>query len=124
MPRDPHEPVYVISIAAKLLQCHPQTLRLYEREGLLEPARSPQNIRLFSEADLERVRQIQRLTQDMGVNIAGVDIILDLLDQIRDLQDEVARLRSERARRTALVPAESAEHEGRRRRAKIVEIED
>ncbi|MFQ6131313.1 MAG: heat shock protein transcriptional repressor HspR [Armatimonadota bacterium] len=124
MPRDPHEPVYVISVAAKLLQCHPQTLRLYEREGLLEPARSPHNIRLFSEADLERVRQIQRLTQDMGVNIAGVEVILDLLDQIRELQNEVARLTSEHARRTALVPREGSEEQSGRRRAKIVEIED
>jgi len=123
MPRDAHEPVYVISVAAKLLQCHPQTLRLYEREGLLEPKRSPQHTRLYSEADLERVRQIQRLTQDMGVNIAGVEVVLDLLGQIRELQEQVARLQSEEARRTALVPVEPLSGKRRGRRTKIVEIE-
>ncbi len=124
MEHDPSEPVYVISVAAKLLDCHPQTLRMYEREGLLEPTRSPQNIRLFSDDDLERVRQIQRLTQDMGVNIAGVDIILDLLDQISALREENERLLREHAQRTALVPQRGSTRERRRRRrTRIVEIE-
>jgi len=104
------EPVYVISIAAKLLEVHPQTLRLYERLGLVAPARSVNNIRLYSARDVERVRRIQHLTQDMGVNLAGVDVVLDLLDKMererrvmerrlnqmrRELETQVARIRAE-----------------------------
>jgi len=85
------EPVYVISIAAKLLEVHPQTLRLYERLGLVAPARSGRNIRLYSRRDLERVRRIQHLTQDMGVNLAGVDVILDLLERMEREREAVAR---------------------------------
>jgi MerR family transcriptional regulator/heat shock protein HspR len=113
----------VISVAAKLLKCHPQTLRMYEREGLLEPRRSRQNRRLYSDDDLERIRQIRRLTQDLGVNIAGVDIILDLLDQVQDLQAEIDRLQSELVRRTALVPRQLKGKTTPPRQAKIVEIE-
>ncbi|HUT74764.1 MAG TPA: MerR family transcriptional regulator [Armatimonadota bacterium] len=104
------EPVYVISVAARLLEVHPQTLRLYERLGLMEPARNQRNIRLYSDSDVERVRRIQHLTQDMGVNLAGVEIILDLLDRLerereqadhrigdirRKFREYVARLREE-----------------------------
>jgi MerR family transcriptional regulator, heat shock protein HspR len=89
------EPVYVISIAASRVGMHPQTLRLYERVGLVKPARRGAN-RLYSDQDIERLRQIQRLTQDMGVNLAGVEIILRLQDQIRELMSEVDRLRSQR----------------------------
>jgi MerR family transcriptional regulator/heat shock protein HspR len=104
------EPVYVISIAAKLLEVHPQTLRLYERLGLLEPARSERNIRLYSLRDIDRVRRIQHLTQDMGVNLAGVDVILDLLEKMeqerqameqrvnemrREVETRIARMRRE-----------------------------
>jgi MerR family transcriptional regulator/heat shock protein HspR len=74
------EPVYVISIAARMVDMHPQTLRLYERLGLLKPARQGLN-RLYSEYDIERLRQIQRLTQDLGVNLAGVEVILKLLER-------------------------------------------
>jgi MerR family transcriptional regulator/heat shock protein HspR len=90
-----HEPVYVISIAAHQVGMHPQTLRLYERVGLVKPARRGNN-RLYSDEDLERVRQIQRLTQDMGVNLAGVEIILGLLEQVNQLQSELAELRQHR----------------------------
>src|SRR5438128_1072983 len=89
------DPVYVISIAARLVEMHPQTLRLYERLGLLKPARQGLN-RLYSEYDIARLRQIQRLTQDMGVNLAGVEIILNLLEKIEELQDELERLRQQR----------------------------
>jgi MerR family transcriptional regulator/heat shock protein HspR len=128
VPHDSTEPVYVISVAAKLVACHPQTLRMYEREGLLSPARTRQKIRLYSDDDLERVRQIRRLTQDLGVNIAGVAVILDLLNQIRELQEQNITLHAEQARQTALVPsseASSSSRRGRRgrRRARIVEIE-
>lgn len=89
------DPVYVISIAAKMVDMHPQTLRLYERLGLLKPARQGLN-RLYSEHDIARLRQIQRLTQDMGVNLAGVEIILNLLEKIEELQDEIEQVRQQR----------------------------
>ena len=88
------QPVYVISIAARMLGMHPQTLRLYERVGLIKPARQGSN-RLYSDDDIERLRQIQRFTQEMGVNLAGVEIILNLLDQVKDLQDEIERMRQQ-----------------------------
>jgi MerR family transcriptional regulator, heat shock protein HspR len=90
-----NEPAYVISVAAERVGLHPQTLRLYERVGLVKPARRGSN-RLYSDWDIERVRQIQRLTQDMGVNLAGVEIILNLLDQINQLQAEMESLRQGR----------------------------
>lgn len=89
------EPVYVISIAARMVEMHPQTLRLYERLGLLKPARQGSN-RLYSDYDIARLRQIQRLTQDMGVNLAGVEVILNLLEKIEQLQDELEQLRQQR----------------------------
>lgn len=89
------EPAYVISIAAERVGMHPQTLRLYERAGLVKPARRGTN-RLYSDWDIERLRQIQRLTQDMGVNLAGVEIILNLLEQISQLQEELEQFRSQR----------------------------
>jgi MerR family transcriptional regulator, heat shock protein HspR len=89
------EPVYVISIAAKMVEMHPQTLRLYERMGLIKPARSGSN-RLYSDEDIERLRQIQRLTQEMGVNLAGVEVILNLLEKIDALQAELERVRQQR----------------------------
>jgi MerR family transcriptional regulator/heat shock protein HspR len=81
-----HEPVYRIGVAAKLCGVHPQTLRQYERQGLISPAREGEKNRLYSEADIERVRQIQRLTRDMGVNLAGVEIILKLIDQLEEVR--------------------------------------
>jgi MerR family transcriptional regulator/heat shock protein HspR len=89
------DPVYVISIAAKMVDMHPQTLRLYERLGLLKPARHGLN-RLYSDHDIARLRQIQRLTQDMGVNLAGVEVILKLLEQIEELQDDLEQARRNR----------------------------
>lgn len=95
--RSRHEPVYLISVAAKLCDMHPQTLRLYERLGLIRPTRVSQKNRLYSEADIERLRQIQRLTRDLGVNLAGVEIILDLLDKVEKLQQELEALQSQMA---------------------------
>lgn len=97
-----NEPVYTISIAARLVRrekgdeppLHPQTLRMYEREGLVRPQRVGKN-RLYSEQDIERLRRIQNLTQQMGVNLAGVQIILDLLERMDLLQQEVDELRKE-----------------------------
>ena len=73
---------------------HPQTLRLYERLGLVKPARQGLN-RLYSDEDIARLRQIQRLTQDMGVNLAGVEVVLNLLQKIEELQDEITVLQDE-----------------------------
>ncbi len=89
------EPLYYISVAARLVDCHPQTLRTYERQGLVEPQRSGSNVRLYSDEDIERLRQIKRLTQELGVNLAGVEIILNLLDQIEELRAKVERLQRE-----------------------------
>jgi MerR family transcriptional regulator/heat shock protein HspR len=89
------EPVYVISIAARMVEMHPQTLRLYERQGLIKPARVGSN-RLYSNRDIERLRQIQRLTQEMGVNLAGVEVILNLLEKIDALQSELEFYRQQR----------------------------
>ena len=83
------EPVYMISVAARLCELHPQTLRMYERLGLVRPARIGAKNRMYSERDLDRLRQIQRLTQDMGVNLAGVEVILGLLERIQRMQEEM-----------------------------------
>jgi MerR family transcriptional regulator/heat shock protein HspR len=81
--------VYVISIAASLAGCHPRTLRIYEEEGLLDPVRTDTNIRLYSDEDLDRVRAIRYLTQNRGVNLAGVKLLLQLRDAA-DFLDEIA----------------------------------
>lgn len=83
------EPVYMISVAARLCELHPQTLRMYERLGLVRPARVGTKNRMYSEKDIARLRQIQRLTQDMGVNLAGVEVILGLLERMQHMQDEM-----------------------------------
>lgn len=82
------EPVFMISVAARLCQMHPQTLRMYERLGLVRPQRRNGRNRLYSQVDIDRLQQIQRLTQDMGVNLAGVEVILGLLERIEKLQQE------------------------------------
>lgn len=81
----------MIGVASELCGVHPQTLRQYERLGLVVPARVGAKNRLYSEEDIERVRQIQRLTQEMGVNLAGVEIILRLLDDIDEMRSEYER---------------------------------
>lgn len=83
------EPVYMISVAARLCDLHPQTLRMYERLGLVRPARIGSKNRMYSESDLDRLRQIQRLTQEMGVNLAGVEVILSLLEKMQRMQEEM-----------------------------------
>jgi MerR family transcriptional regulator, heat shock protein HspR len=81
--RDPRQPVYVISVAASIVQVHPRTLRIYEDEGLLCPARTPTNIRLYSEFDIRRVLWIRHLTQNLGVNLAGIRILFELEEKLR-----------------------------------------
>ena len=102
---DPNEPVFVISVAARMLGVRTQTLRYYERLGLIEPARTRGNQRVFSRNDVERVRKIRSLTDDLGVNLAGVEVIIGLLERIGDLESENARLRSEVAHLRATLAA-------------------
>lgn len=89
------EPVYVISIAARMVNLHPQTLRTYELMGLVKPARTQGNIRLYSEGDIERLRQITRLIDDLGVNLAGVEVILRMRDQMVQMQRDMDQMRRE-----------------------------
>ncbi|MBI4875117.1 MAG: helix-turn-helix transcriptional regulator [Acidobacteria bacterium] len=100
---------YMISAVAELYGVHPQTLRLYEREGLLKPSRSEGNTRLFTDDDLERLEVILKLTRDMGVNLAGVEIILNMREKMAEMQRQieefVTSLNQELAARSR--PAES-----------------
>ena len=102
-PRD-REPCYVISIAARMVGVHAQTLRYYERAGIIEPSRSQGNQRLYSERDIARLQQIKTLVDDLGINLAGVEIILRLTkrisemeNQIKGLEAQVSRLKKERS---------------------------
>ncbi len=89
------EPVYLISVVATMLDIHPQTLRQYEREGLVEPSRTQGRMRLYSQRDIDRMKLILRLTRQLGVNLAGVDIVLQLKEQIDQMQEEIDQLRNE-----------------------------
>jgi MerR family transcriptional regulator/heat shock protein HspR len=89
--KDRNQPVYMISIVAKMLNVHPQTLRLYEREGLISPSRSKRS-RLYSEEDVERLSMILRLTRELGVNRSGVEIILRLRDRLEAFQQEMEEM--------------------------------
>jgi len=97
----PDAPRYMISVAAERVGMHPQTLRLYETRGLVRPSRTPGGTRLYSDADVERLRLVQRLTTELGLNLAGVE-------QVIRLQDEVLRLRSRMARLERELRAEIA----------------
>jgi MerR family transcriptional regulator/heat shock protein HspR len=100
------DPIYVISIAARLVGMHQQSLRYYERAGLVRPQRTQGGIRMYSNADIQKIRQAQRLIDQLGVNLAGVDIILRMSEQIRELQAEVAATRAELDRiRSTRLPA-------------------
>jgi MerR family transcriptional regulator/heat shock protein HspR len=85
-------PRYMISVAAELVGMHPQTLRIYETKGLLRPSRTPGGTRLYSEADLERLRLIQRLTSELGLNLAGVETVMRLEDELRRLRLRLDRM--------------------------------
>jgi MerR family transcriptional regulator/heat shock protein HspR len=86
---------YMISVAADLVGMHPQTLRIYEQKGLVRPQRTAGNTRLYSESDLDRLRLIQRLTSELGLNLAGVEQVLRLEDQLRRMQARFDRLERE-----------------------------
>jgi MerR family transcriptional regulator, heat shock protein HspR len=88
-------PRYMISVAAELVGTPPQTLRMYEQKGLVRPQRTPGNTRLYSDADLERLRLIQRLTTELGLNLAGVEHVLRLEDELRRMQARMDRLERE-----------------------------
>jgi MerR family transcriptional regulator/heat shock protein HspR len=87
------QPRYVISVAAQILGVHPQTLRLYEREGLVEPKRTGGKIRLYSERDIEQVRCIMRLTNDLGVNLAGAEAIINMRERMVRMYEEMEQMR-------------------------------
>lgn len=84
--------LYYISVVAEMVETHPQTLRTYEKMGLIAPQRTSNNVRLFTEADVERVRRIQHLTQDLGVNLAGVEVVFKLLLEIEKMRAELEAL--------------------------------
>ena len=81
-----NEPLFVISVAARLVQMHPQTLRKYEREGLIAPSRTQGNLRLYSDRDIERLRQVKYLVEDLGLNLAGVQMVLDVTRRLREMR--------------------------------------
>lgn len=94
LPRD-NEPCYIISVAARMVELHPQTLRYYERLGLVQPTRSEGNRRLYSPRDIERLRRIARLTDELGVNLAGVEVILNMTRRMRRMRAEMERMEAE-----------------------------
>lgn len=92
---DDDDPCFVISVAARMVGVHAQTLRYYERVGLVEPARSRGNIRMYSPMDVQQARWIRSLIEDLGMNLAGVDVIMRMSAQMAELEQEVLRLRRE-----------------------------
>jgi MerR family transcriptional regulator/heat shock protein HspR len=111
---DPGKPLYLIGVVADMLKIHPQTLRLHERKGLIRPSRTVGRTRMYSAEDVEDIRRVLRLTRDLGVNLAGVEIILRMRRQMLAMQEELEELaayvrqpgagpRSEPAKEAALV---------------------
>lgn len=88
--------VYIISVAAELAGVHPQTLRFYERKGLVQPARSSGNTRRYSERDIARLRTIQSLTQDQGVNLAGAKMVMELQRELENMKAKIVRMQREK----------------------------
>ncbi len=102
MERERKRPVYMIGITAQITGMHPQTLRFYERLGLVNPSRSQGKTRLYSDEDIERLKKIQHLTQEMGINLAGVEVVLNLLERMesmrREMEDEMMQMKQEMER--------------------------
>jgi MerR family transcriptional regulator, heat shock protein HspR len=94
---DAERGVFMISVAAELAHMHPQTLRMYEARGLIEPKRSPKNTRLYSQRDVEQLRRIQRMTSEQGLNLAGVETVLDLEQKVERMKSELERMRKRAA---------------------------
>ena len=97
------EPCFVISVAARIIGVRTQTLRYYERLGLVEPSRTRGNQRVFSRKDVDRVRRVRGLMDDLGVNLAGVEVVIKLLDRLQDSEAENQQLRTENQRLQGLV---------------------
>ena len=91
---DDERGVYMISVAAELAEMHPQTLRIYESKGLIQPKRSPKNTRLYSQADVERLRRIQQMTNEEGLNLAGVETVLEMEERVDAMRAELEALRA------------------------------
>ena len=89
------EPVYLISVVSSMLDIHPQTLRQYEKEGLIEPSRTQGRMRLYSQRDIDKIKFVLQLTRKMGINLAGVDVILKLKEQMDIMSNEIKELREE-----------------------------
>ncbi|MDP9180115.1 MAG: helix-turn-helix transcriptional regulator [Chloroflexota bacterium] len=107
------EPCFVISVAARMVGMHAQSLRNYERMGLIQPGRSQGRVRLYSQVDIERLRNIQRMVQDLGVNLAGVDVIMNMRETMQRMEREMALLREElQAYRDRTLPAVSGRETG------------
>jgi MerR family transcriptional regulator/heat shock protein HspR len=94
---DQERGVFMISVAAELAEMHPQTLRMYEARGLITPKRSPKNTRLYSQADVERLRRIQRMTTEEGLNLAGVETVLEMERRLERMRGEMQRMRKRAA---------------------------
>jgi MerR family transcriptional regulator/heat shock protein HspR len=97
------EPVFIISVAARMLGLRTQTLRYYESLGLIEPARTRGNQRVFSRRDIERIQRIRSLMDDMGINLAGVEVILRLMERLHETEAEVSRLKDENSKLRAIL---------------------
>jgi len=106
--------VFMISVAAELAEMHPQTLRMYEQRGLIEPKRSPKGTRLYSHEDVEKLRRIQQMTAELGLNLAGVERVLELEEQLERTRKRVAALE----RRRGELEAEISALEGKREQVK------
>jgi len=104
------EPVYLISVVASILDIHPQTLRQYEKEGLIEPSRTQGRMRLYSQRDIDKIKFVLQLTRKMGINLAGVDVILKLKKQMDAMSSEINDLREElsKVNRNGSVPTHKA----------------
>jgi MerR family transcriptional regulator, heat shock protein HspR len=107
--------VFMISVAAELAEMHPQTLRMYEARGLIEPKRSPKGTRLYSQADVERLRRIQELTSELGMNLAGVEKVFELEDQLDRMQRKLTAMERR---------AEQLQHQIEARTAEIERLEE
>ncbi len=90
---DSEQGVFMISVAAELAHMHPQTLRMYEARGLIRPQRSPKNTRLYSQRDVERLRRIQQMTSEQGLNLAGVETVLEMEERVEKMRAELERVR-------------------------------
>jgi MerR family transcriptional regulator/heat shock protein HspR len=114
--------VYIISVAAELAGVHPQTLRIYERKGLLRPARTPGNTRRYSDRDIARLQMIQKLTQEQGLNLAGVKMIVEMEDQLDRMRRRMEALDRDFQKTRARMVAEIEQLRAQARRGEIVPL--